>query len=423
MRMISILVNNLRDMSKTPFAFVALLVLPLALMGPALLSYSDTGSSEELKSTPLMVANYDTGQVSLDLIKELGENLAIEQNFSGDLLTQYNLQADARCASPGPACDEAVGRARLADQSRQVILIIPEGLTSAFQSGKQTSVTLLYDPGSDAIKLTQIQKVCQGLAIKVALTKQMDSAKMDFTDLSAIGSAEVRAEVKKITSQPLSRNNKTAIHVDEVSPSSYAAGKKPGLLETTVPGYTVMFAFVIVIFINATVNEEKQNGLIRRLLSTPMTKMDFLGGKLLYGMLTIFLQVCILFAVGLIMGAARGLNFQFNLPAFLLLSVALSASATALGLLFASTKLPHSLTFAPLFIGAILGGCLLSLDYLPPYLYPLSFLMPQRYAVTGFQSLLMRNAGVLDILPEAGILLLFAVVFLGITIWRFDMTD
>jgi ABC-2 type transport system permease protein len=218
-------------------------------------------------------------------------------------------------------------------------------------------------------------------------------------------------------------NNKTAIHVDEVSPSSYKKEAKPQLLETTVPGYAVMFAFVIVIFINAMVREEKLNGLIRRLLSTPMSKVDFLGGKLLYGMLTNFLQLCVLFGLGLAMGASRGMEFKFNIPAFVLISVALSASATTMGLLFASTKLPHSLTFAPLFLGAILGGCFMSLDLLPAYLYPLSFLMPQRYGVIGYQDLLLRNASVLDLLPEAGILFLFAVVFMGIAIWRFDMTD
>ena len=422
MRTISMLLNDLRIMVKDPFAFTVLLVLPMALMGPALLNYQSSGG-ETLDATPLMVANYDTGQVSLDLIKELDGNLKIEQNISGDILTQYNLQADARCAQPSAACDEAVGRARLADQSRPAILIIPEGLTAAFDAGEQTPVTLLYDPGSDAIKLTQIEKVCQGLAIKVALTKQLESAKGDFTDLSSIGSPEVRAEVANITSQPAAKNNKTAIHVDEVSPSSYKEKKTPGLLETIVPGNAVMFAFVIVIFINASVRDEKQSGLLRRLLSTPMGKADFLGGKLIYGMLTIFLQACILFGLGLSIGASRGMNFQFNLPAFLLLSLALSASATTLGLLFASTKLPQSLTFAPLFIGAILGGCFMSLDMLPAYLYPLSYLMPQRYAVTGYQDLLMRNAGVAGILPEAGILLLFAVIFLGIAIWRFDLTD
>lgn len=214
MRIFSIFLNDLRRMTKDSFSFVALLVLPLALMGPALLSYSSEGGSEELKSTPLMVANYDTGQVSLDLIEELGGNLLIEQNFSGELVTQYNLQSDSRCAKSNAACDEAVGRARLADQSRQAILIIPDGLTSSFEAGNQTRVTLLYDPGSDAIKLTQIEKVCQGLAIKVALTKQIEGAKGSFGDLSAIGSPEVQAEVDKIISQPVVDNGKTAIHVD-----------------------------------------------------------------------------------------------------------------------------------------------------------------------------------------------------------------
>jgi ABC-2 type transport system permease protein len=420
--MISILWNDLRGTLKEPFSFVVLLLLPLVLIAPAILSSSDSGG-EELKSTPLMVANYDVGQVSQDLIKELGENLTIEQNFTGDILTQYELQADPRCAQPGAACDEAVGRARLADQSRQAVLIIPEGLTAAFDAGKQTPVTLLYDPGSDAIKLMQIEKVCQGLAIKVALTKQLENAKGDFTDLSVIGSPEVRTEVANITSQPATKNNKTAIHVDEVSPSNYKEEKKPGLLETTVPGYAVMFAFVIVIFVSANVREEKQAGLVKRLLSTPMRKTDFMGGKLLYGMLTVFLQACILFGVGLGLGISRGMEFGFNIPAFALIALAMSASATTLGLVFASTKLPQSLTFGPLFIGAILGGCLLSVDLLPPYLYPFSFLVPQRYAMMGFQDLLMRNAGILDILPEVGVLLLFTAVFLGFTIWRFDMTD
>jgi len=422
MRILSIFMNDLRRMTRDSFSFVALLVLPLALMGPSLLSYSSEGG-EELKSTPLMVANYDTGQVSLDLIDELGGSLLIEQNFSSDIVTQYDLQSDSRCAKPGAACDEAVGRARLADQSRQAILIIPEGLTSSFEAAKQTPVSLLYDPGSDAIKLTQIEKVCQGLAIKVALTKQIEGAKGSFGDLSAIGSPEVQAEVDKITSQPIAENGKTAIHVDEVSPSSYKEEKKPGLLETTVPGYATMFAFVIVIFINSWAREEKVNGLFRRLLSTPAGKTDLLGGKLLYGILINFVQVSVLFGLGLVMGSSRGMEFQFNIPAFILISLGLSACATTLGLLFASTKLPPSLAFAPLFVGAILGGCLLSVDLLPPYLYPLSYLVPQRYAVMGYQDLLIRNADVLSVLPETGFLIVFALIFFGIAVWRFDMLD
>src|SRR5512139_3932627 len=141
MRMFIIFVNELRRLRKDTFLFVALLVMPLVLMGPALLSYSDDGG-EKLEATPLMVANYDTGQVSLDYIAELDENLQIEQNYSGELLTQYELQNNPRCAKISPECDEAVGRARMADKSRQVLMIIPAGMTAAFDAGKQTPVTL-----------------------------------------------------------------------------------------------------------------------------------------------------------------------------------------------------------------------------------------------------------------------------------------
>lgn len=421
MRMFKIFVNELRRLRKDTFLFVALLVMPLVLMIPSLLSYSDSG--EKLESTPLMVANYDTGQVSLDFIAELGKNLQIEQNFSGDILTQYNLQGDTRCVQTSPECDEAVGRARMLDKSRQAMLIIPSGMTSAFDAGKQTPVTLLYDPGSDAIKLTQIEKVAQGLAIKVALTKQIEGAKGSFTDLSALGSPEVQAEVKGITNQPTAKNNKTAIHVDEVSPSSYKEEKKPGLLESVVPGLATMFAFVIVMFINNWARDEKSNGIFRRLLSTPAGKVDLVGAKMLFGVLVNFVQLSLLFGLGLVMGKSRGMGFQFNIPSFILITLALSASATTLGLVFASTKINPSFGLVAMFVGAILGGCLLSVDMLPPYLRVLSYFVPQYYGVLGYQDILMRNAGILNVLPEVGMLMVFVLVFFGFSVWRFDMLE
>jgi ABC-2 type transport system permease protein len=420
--MFTIFMNELRRLRKDRFLFVALLVMPLVLMGPALLAYSEDGG-EKLEATPLMVANYDRGQVSLDYIAELGKNLQIEQNFSGELLTQYELQNDPRCAQPSPACDDAVGRARMADKSRQVLMIIPAGLTAAFEAGGQTPVTLLYDPGADAILTTQVEKVSQGLAIKVALTKQLENAKGDFTDLSSIGSPEVKAEVKKITSEPLPANSKTAIHVDEVSPASYKEVKVPGLLGTLVPGYATMFAFIIIMFINSWAREEKSNGVLRRLLSTPAGRSDLIGGKMLFGVMVNFAQLAILFGLGLMIGASRGLKFQLDVPSLILISLALSACATSLGLVFASTKLPPSLGLAPVFIGAILGGCLLSVDYLPPYLRLLSYVTPHYYAVLGYQDALIRGVGLAGVLPEVGILLLFALAFFGFSVWRFDMLE
>jgi len=422
MRMFSIFLNDLRRLGKNFGVIAGLLLMPLALMGPMILNYQG-GDDEGLKGTPLIVANYDGGQVSLDFIKELSDSLLIEQNFSGDLLTQYNLQADARCAQPSAVCAEAVGRARLADQSRQAILIIPAGLGAAFDKNEQTPVTLLYDPGSDAIKLTQIEKVAQGLAIKVALTKQIEGAKSQFTDLSAIGSPEVQAEVNKITSQPVSDGNNRAIHVDEVYPVTYTEKKKPNLVETVIPEFAVMFIFLIVMFMTSWAREEQSNGLFRRLFSTPAGKSDLIGGKLLFGVSVCFVQMIILFALGVTFASMRGLGVKLDIPAFLLISLTLAGSATALGLFFSATKLATSAAFAPMFLGAILGGVMIPTDFLPAFLRPLTFIFPQYYGMTGYQDLLVRGGGVAQVLPEAGILLLFTVIFTAAAIWLFDPRD
>jgi len=45
------------------------------------LSYSSGGEDEGLEGTPLVVANYDGGQVSLDLIAELDKSLTSQQHL------------------------------------------------------------------------------------------------------------------------------------------------------------------------------------------------------------------------------------------------------------------------------------------------------------------------------------------------------
>ncbi len=423
MRILSIFKNDLRRLAKDFGVMVSLILMPLVLIVPNILSYTDS-ADEGLKGTPLIIANYDGGEVASAYIKELDENLLVEQGFSGDLVLQYNLQDDVRCAQPGPACDEAVGRARLADGSRDAMLIIPEGLSAAFKDGKQTPVDLLFDPGGDSLLVTQIEKISQALAIKVALTRQIESAKGDFTNMSAIGSPQVSAEIENIMSQPVTKEGgSTAIHIDEVSPSSYVEKKDIGLVEAVIPQFAVLFIFLYVMFATTWSREEQSTGLFRRLLSTPASKADLLGGKLLFGMLVCTLQMLILFGVGIVAANIRGLPVTFDILAFLLLTLVLAATVTSLGVLFSSTRLPSSLALAPMLIGGLLGGSMISVDFMPAFMTPFSYLVPQRYGIVGYQDLMVRGGGIGAILPEIGILLLFSIVFIGVALWRFDLTE
>jgi len=430
MRVFSLFKNDVRRLSKDVGVLIGLLLMPLVFVLPTILSTDfttlDLDSDSKRKGTPLVVADYDGGEVATDYIKELGENLLVEQSFSGDDLTQYELQDDPRCAQPGPACDEAVGRARLMDGSLAGVLIIPEELTAAFNDGRHTTVTLFFDPGGDAMLATQIQKISQGLAIKVALTKQIEGAKGDFTDLSSVSDPEVQAEIDKMINQPtigVGTDGKTAIHMDEVNPSSYVEKTQLGPVEQGIPQTSVLFVFLFPMFLTSWIREEQDAGLFRRLLSTPASKANLIVGKLAFGILVCVAQLVIIFVLSIIASDYKGYPVSLDIPGFLAMTLALSAVSTSVGLLISSTRLPSSVALVPMLLGGLLGGAILFLDYLPAFMQPFSYLVPQRYGMVGYLDLLARGGNLVSVLPEVGILFLFTVFFSGIAIWRFDLLD
>ena len=429
MRILSLLKNDVRRLFKDVGVIISLLLMPLAFLLPTILNTDfaalDLDSDAKSEGTPLVIADYDGGEVALDYIKELDTNLKVEQNFSGDVLADFELQDDPRCAKPSPACDEAVGRARLLDGSLSGVLVIPDGLTAAFKDGKQTAVTLFFDPGGDAMLATQIQKISQGLAIKIALTKQIDGAKGDFTDLSSMSDPAVQTEIDKLMNQSTSigTGNETAIHVDEVLPTSFTEQKQLGPVEQGLPQISVLFIFLLPMFLTMWVREEQESGLFRRLLSTPAGKADLVIDKLVLGVLVCLVQMSIIFGLSVIASNYKGYPISIDILGFLVLTLALSASSASIGLFISSTRLPSSVGLLPMFIGGLLGGTILFLDYMPAFMQPFSYIVPQRYGMVGYVDLLARGGTLVSILPEAGILCLFTLFFAGIAIWRFDLLD
>jgi ABC-type Na+ efflux pump permease subunit len=426
MRIYSLFKNDLKRVFKDVGVFIGLLLMPLVIILPTILDtdFSELEDDVEEKGTPIGIVDYDGSQIAQDFIKELDDNLQVEQDYAGEILTHYELESDSRCAQSGPACDEAVGLARLVDGSIAGLLVIPEGLGAAFKDGKRTPVILYFDPGGDALLATQVEKISQGLAIKVALTSQIEGAKGDFTDLNSISDPKVRDEIDKMINQPtIGTGGKTAIHVDEVTPSGYTKQNELGPVELSLPQTSVLFIFLFPMFLVSWVREEQANGLLRRLLSTPANKSDLVVGKLVFGVMLCTIQMLIIYGLGIIASTFKGHSVALDIPGFLVLTLALSAASTSIGLLIASTRLPTGVAIIPMLLGGALGGCILFLDWMPPFMVPFSYFTPQRYGVSGYVELIGRGGDVISILPQVGVLMLFSVIFTGIAIWRFDPLD
>jgi ABC-2 type transport system permease protein len=180
-----------------------------------------------------------------------------------------------------------------------------------------------------------------------------------------------------------------------------------------------MFGFFIVSYVRSAIRTERLGGTLQRALSLPVHRAALLGGKLLSAVIVGVLQVAVMFVIGaLVFGMGLG-----DLLALLVLTIAMVAAATGIGLAAAALGISGGALIAPLIIGALLGGCLVPIDFLPATIRTIGMVFPQSWARDGYQAVLARGQGLLQILPQIGILAAFAVVFFAIAVWRFDFED
>jgi ABC-2 type transport system permease protein len=70
-------------------------------------------------------------------------------------------------------------------------------------------------------------------------------------------------------------------------------------------------------------------------------------------------------------------------------------------------------------IMALMGGCWYPLELFPSVVQNIVKILPTTWAMQGLLTLVLRGGGLIDILPEAGVLLGFATVFFSIGVMRF----
>lgn len=189
-------------------------------------------------------------------------------------------------------------------------------------------------------------------------------------------------------------------------------------------GYAVMFIFFVVAMAAESIMHEREAGTLRRLVAAPISKVSVIGGKLLAYMTIPCLQATLLFGIGAIFFDVSLGNSPLGLVAMTLVTAVV---AVAMGLLIASfaksASQASNLGTASAFILAMVGGAIpisgQAFSRVGGFISILARLTPQAHAVEGFLKVLADGEGFLAILPEVGILLAFAAIFLIIATRRF----
>ena len=182
--------------------------------------------------------------------------------------------------------------------------------------------------------------------------------------------------------------------------------------QSTVPSYTIMFAFYGGSFASDAFFRERQWGNWPRLLSLPVSRYGIAAGKLLATTTVVLCIEVLLFAFGaLVLDVRLG-----NLVSLLLVLAATAIAATSLGPLFAAVA-DSQLTIDQLsnvvVLGlAGLGGAIVPSDRLPDVLQPFVPLTPQYWALRGITDA-TGGAVPFDVLPSVLALAIFGLVAYG----------
>lgn len=171
-----------------------------------------------------------------------------------------------------------------------------------------------------------------------------------------------------------------------------------------IPGYTIMFAFYIMISMVVVFVKDRDKGMVARIASTPLPIKDYFIGKWIPFMLIVLIQIAVLFSFGVVV---------YDLPlgdpaALILLSIMLafivSGWGMALSVLVKTENMGIAVTQIIALGGAMFGGLWLPVELMPDFMQTISKLMPQYWAIEGYKEIILQNGTSGDILFNVTIL-------------------
>jgi ABC-2 type transport system permease protein len=393
-----------RDKAALLFMLLApfLLTLGMGFVTGRFSSTSNTGIS----NIPVILVNQDDGQLGNALV-EVFQSTQLAELITPSLLT-----------------DPASARQSIDENKACAAVIIPAGFTESIiptdptlpvqviqleiysNPTTPTSAGVIKTIVDEFISRVEVGRVSGQVAVSQLLSNQLIQPQEAMQVAQSIGvqGAEFASSNDAITLKTVS-NGGGEIKFD--------------ILAYMAPGMALMFLMFTVSNGGRTLLTERIQGTLPRLLVSPTTSAQVLGGKIFGIVLTGVAQMLIL-----IIASALFFQLKWGDPwAVLALVLASVLGAVGWGLLItAIVKTPGQISAigtAIMLTFGILGGSFVSSDVLPGWLKTLGMITPNSWGLSGFQTLAM-GGGLADILKPITALLVMGILLFVVSVYIFN---
>lgn len=294
------------------------------------------------------------------------------------------------------------------------LIHIPEGFTSDYLAGQPTTIDVVKNPSERFLP----KVVEEGASIgAVALSTGSRVFRDELAQIGGFVGSEAFPTDLAVASVSTGFNQKAkqlerflmppVIDFETVTLSEgpeEAGAATSNILSYFLPGFSVMGILFLAQSATRDILRDREQGLVRHLLTAPVSAGDYTRGKTL----SVLLVTGVGFVVLVAIGVAAGVSWGFA-PAAAAMIVASAAMASGLLLLisgFVSTeRQADTVTTIVIMVFSLLGGAFVPISQMPSFLRPVAASTPVYWAVDGFTRLTVDGGDFAAIVVNLAVLL------------------
>lgn len=277
----------------------------------------------------------------------------------------------------------------------------------------KTSLEFIYDP---VLQENYVKSIESLLFQMISVLENTIFIENIFFEIG-VENNESKELKEKLFQDKISINTRHAILSNKTS-------KKPNATQHNIPAWTIFAMFFMVVSLANNIVKEKNNGSFVRIKTMPTSILTVLLSKMLVYIFAAFLQVLIIFSIGVFIFPLLNLpqlELNSSLVLFFLVILFTSISAVSWAMfigVYAKTQEQASGVGAiSIIIFAALGGVWVPTFVMPSYLKFISKMSPMNWSLEGFYTLLLKDGNLNELLITFAYILIFVIVmqFLSIS--------
>ncbi len=302
--------------------------------------------------------------------------------------------------------EEAAIRERVGRGRTDVGLLISPDAVSAFEAGEDVDLQILV--GANANAQIASQAVTGAVSAANARRDQVAALSGEGRDERSINTALDTAE---------QRLTPATLRVDSVDEIEAEFAGLAGQFDQGAASQLLLFVFIASLTGASTLIQARRYGVVGRVLSAPVTTAQTIAGQAVgRWSIAAFQGIYIMVATTVIFGVEWG-SWPLAFVVLGVFSTVAAGAAMVLGSLIDNEGAAAGMGIGLGLVLGALGGCMFPLELFGDSMRTAAHITPHAWAYDAMAQVQRRDASLLDIAPELGVLLAMSLVLLALGAW------